>query len=174
MQEYRQKSIIQPSKLANKGGEIRFNWQVKEFARLGGILYSDTGNIKVHIRGACDHRRRCLLETEIKADLTLECQTSFEPIDYVVDCKVTYCTVVSESQFAEVEEEYEPVLIEDGQLDIKRVIEDELILSVPIVANKSADELTQKMSFGELDEKAITESDKANNPFSVLSNLKKK
>ncbi len=114
-----------------------------------------------------------MLDTEVNANLTLECQTSFEPIDYIVDSKVTYCTVIKEEQIGNVSEDYEAILIDDGLIDMKKVIEDELILSVPIAANKPAGELTQKMSFGELDEEAIAIEEEANNPFSVLTGLKK-
>ncbi|WP_444998539.1 YceD family protein [Aliikangiella sp. IMCC44359] len=172
MQESQQNSCIQPKKLANKQGEIRFNWPVSDFQRLSGLLYTDKGHISIVINADYDEQERCILQTAITADLTLECQTTFEPIAYRVEKEVVFCTVVQESEFAEIEE-YEPVLVEDGVLDIKQVVEDELILSVPLVANKPAEEVNQKMSFGELDEAKIAEEKKASNPFSVLKNLKK-
>lgn len=173
MRNSKQNHIIQPRKFANKNGEIRFNWPIKEFPRLCESLYADAGEVKVLLRGEYDHQKRCILTAEIEAKMVLECQTSFSGIDYIVNNSVKYCTVTDEEQFAEVEEIYEPVMIEDGMLDIKQVIEDELILSIPIAANKSADELDQKMSFGELDEAAIAEEEKASNPFLVLTDLKK-
>ncbi|TQV77440.1 hypothetical protein FLL45_05715 [Aliikangiella marina] len=173
MRESQQISSIQPFKLANKEGELSFKWPVSEFKRLSEMLLSETGEVNVKLEGLYDHRKRCLIVAKISAQLTLECQTSFEPIDYQVDHETTYCAVVAESQFAEVEEEYEPVLVEEGYLDIKQVIEDELILAVPLVANKPLNEIEQKMSFGELDEAKIAAAEKADNPFSVLENLKK-
>ncbi len=165
-------TIIQPRKFANKNGEIRFSWPIKEFTQLCEMLFSDIGEVNVRLRGSFDHQQRCLIEADIVATMQLECQTSFEAIEFEVKNQVTYCTVTDESQFAEVEENYEAVLIDEGMLDIKKVIEDELILSVPIASNKSKDQLEQKMSFGELDEVAIAEEEKASNPFSVLTNLK--
>lgn len=173
MQESQENSSIQPNKLAKKNGEVKFNWPVSEFERLCEMLFDDSGKVRVSVKAHFDHQQRCLLEAEICADLTLECQTSFEPINFPLAHKVTYCTVVSETQFAQVEQEFEPVMVEDGLLDIKQVIEDELILSLPIVANKPVDELQQKMSYGELDEAAIEAEKAAKNPFSVLENLKK-
>lgn len=173
MRESQQNSSIQPNKLANKNGEIKFSWKISEFKRLCEMLLDDSGDVKVRITAHFDHQKRCLLEAEIQADLTLECQTSFEAIHFELAHNTTYCTVANESQFAEVEQDFEPVMVEDGLLDIKRVVEDELILSLPIVANKSIDELQQKMSYGELDEAAIEAEKAAKNPFSVLENLKK-
>lgn len=173
MQESEKNSIIQPSKLAKKEGELRFSWQVKDFTRLCETLFSDKGDINVRIEGCYDKQDRCLIKSEIKAKLFLVCQTTFEPIEHQINSQVTFCTLTNEDQFIDVEKEYEPVLVEDGRLDLARVIEDELILSVPIVANKSIGSLAQKMSFGELDEQSIVEEKQASNPFLVLSNLKK-
>lgn len=173
MRESQQISSVQPFKLANKEGELQFKWPVSEFKRLTELLLDDAGEVKVQLQGEYDHRKRCLLIANIEAQLTLECQTSFEPIMFEATRETTFCAVSTESQFSEVEEEYEPVLVEDGYLDIKQVIEDELILAVPLVANKSLDEIDQKMSFGELDEAEIAAAKKADNPFSVLENLKK-
>lgn len=174
MKGSQENNIIHARKFANKNGEIRFNWLVKDFPNLCDALYSNDGEVKVLIHGRTDHNKQCLLDTEIKADLTIECQTSFEPIYHLIDTQITYCTVIKESQIEAIDEEYEAILIEDGLVDIKKVIEDELILSIPIAANKPAEELVQKMSFGELDEVAIAKEEAASNPFSVLNDLKNK
>ena len=168
-----QKNCIQPTKLAKKEGEIRFHWQVAQFERLKGLLFDDSGEISVLMRGRFDREQRCLLTADVRATLKLVCQTSFEPIVHQLDSQIVYCTVVVESQMAEVEQEYEAVMVEDGLLDIKQTIEDELILSVPLAANKAAEDLKQKMSYGELDEQAIERAEKRANPFSVLTNLKR-
>ena len=173
MQESSHNYTIQPYKLANKEGELKFGWKVKDFNRLAEVLYNDSGSVEVKIEGYFDLQKRCLLKCEIKADLVLECQTTFEAIDYNLDKQVVYCCVSSESQLAEIDEEFEAVLTDEGYLNIAQLIEDELILSVPIVANKPQEEINQTLSFGELDEKAIAEEKEKANPFAVLKDLKK-
>lgn len=161
------KTLIQPRKLAKKEGELRYKWQVKDFTRLDGLLFSNEGVIEIHLSGRQDNRRRCLVDARILADVVLECQTTFEPIKYQVDTQITYCTVISEEQVADLDEEYEPLLIDDGQVDIKEVIEDELILSLPLIANKASVDLSVQFSYGNLPEQ--TEPKK--NPFKVLENV---
>jgi uncharacterized protein len=173
MQESQLKSSIQPFKLANKEGGVKFKWPVKALTRLSGMLYSDAGEVQVSVNAFFNDYKRCLLEAKITADLTLECQTTFEPIAHKVDKVTTFCAVANEHQFADVEEDFEPVLVEDGFLDFQQVIEDELILSIPLVSNKPSDEIDLKMRYGELDEAQIARDKQAGNPFSVLENLKK-
>ncbi len=161
------KTFIQPRKLANKEGELRYKWQLKDFTRLDGLLYSNEGEIQASLSGRLDDRKRCLVDTRVVADVVLECQTSFEPINHQIDTTVTYCMVVSEDQINDLDEEYEPLLVEDGQVDIKEVIEDELILSIPLIANKASEELGVKLSYGDLPKEAEVKK----NPFQVLENV---
>ena len=167
VKKFELKTFIQPRKLANKNGELRYQWNVEDFSRLDGLLYSNDGTISLHLKGKFDDRNRCLVEAHISANVQLECQTSFEAIGYKIDTRVLYCTVVTEDQIADLDDEYEALLIEDGQVDIKQVIEDELILSIPVVANKAVSDLGINMTYGEIAEEKETKK----NPFLVLQDL---
>ncbi len=160
--------FIQPRKLATKQGELHYHWDIADFERLDGLLYNNQGQIEILLKGRFDDRQRCLVDAKIKAKVQLECQTSFEPIDYEIDTEITYCSVINEEQIEHLEDEYEALLLDDGQVDIKQVIEDELILSLPIVANKASGDSTVKLSFGELPE----EKPQDKNPFAALKDLK--
>ena len=160
-------NLIQPRKLALKEGELKFSWDVKEFTRLDGLLFSNQGKIEVRLSGKQDERHRSLINAQINAGFQLECQTTFEAIDYQVDTLITYCTVIKEEQITEVDEEFEALLVEDGFVDIKSVIEDELILALPIAANKAIEDTDVKLSYGELPKEA-----EKKNPFEVLKGFK--
>ncbi len=160
-------NLIQPRKLALKEGELQFLWDVADFTRLDGLLYSNQGKITVHVSGEQDNRHRSLIKVRIKADFQLECQTTFEALEYNIDTIITYCTVIKEEQITEVEEEFEALLVEDGIVDIKSVIEDELILAIPIAANRAIEETDVKVSYGELPKESAKK-----NPFEVLQGFK--
>ena len=103
------KTLIQPRKLANKDGQLKYRWKITDFERLDGLLFSDKGSICVELNGRTDDRHRSLVEAKIEADVLLQCQTTFEPIEYKIDTKVVYCSVISEEQIANLDEEYEPL-----------------------------------------------------------------
>ncbi|MCF6194245.1 MAG: YceD family protein [Kangiellaceae bacterium] len=102
------------------------------------------------------------------ATVQLECQTSFEAIDYKIDTNIVYCSVIDEEQIDRLEDEYEALLLDDGQVDIKQVIEDELILALPIAINKASNEVDIQMSYGELPKE---DASSKKNPFKVLERL---
>ncbi len=160
--------FIQPKKLATKQGQLRYHWDIAEFTRLDGLLYNDEGKIELVLNGRFDDRQRCLVDAHIKAKVQLQCQTTFEPIDYEIVTQITYCSVIKEEQIETLEDDYEALLLEDGQVDIRRVIEDELILSLPIVANKASGDTSVKFSYGELPQQKPQDK----NPFAALKDLK--
>ncbi len=165
-----EQTFIQPRKLANKNGELKYKWKVKDFTRLDGLLFSNDGEINVHLVGRVDNRHRSLVEAHITANVQLSCQTTFEAIDYQVDTKVLYCSIIKEEQIETLDDDYEPLLVDDGLVDIRQVIQDELILSLPLAVNKASEELGIKMSFGDLP-KECEEAEKKKNPFSALQEL---
>lgn len=172
MRGSRPKSFVQPFKLANRQGELAFNWLVKDFSRLSSFLAADEGKISVTITAFYDANKRCLLNTQIVTELKLTCQTSFAEVNYPIDKQVIYCPLQSEAEFAQIDQAFEPVLLEDDFLDMQQIVEDELILSLPLILNKPADELKQKMVFGELPD-SVTEKSAKPSPFAVLSDWKK-
>ncbi|PHS14453.1 MAG: hypothetical protein COA86_16075 [Kangiella sp.] len=161
-------NLIQPRKLALKEGELRFLWDISDFTRLDGLLYSNQGKIEVNVSGVQDNRHRSLIKARIEGVFQLECQTTFEPLEYKIDTTITYCTVIKEEQINNVEEEFEALLVEDGVVDIKSVIEDELILALPIVSNRAIEETGVKVSYGELPKETV----KKKNPFEILQGFK--
>ncbi|MDH5433518.1 MAG: YceD family protein [Gammaproteobacteria bacterium] len=180
MQKLDKTQVIYPFKLARKEGQIKFKWPVKDFSRLSSLLYQFDDSqevrddvVEVTATGHIDEQGLNLLDIEIIAKVYLQCQTSFKPVAYQIDSRVTYCALESEKDFLDIEKMYEPVVADDGQIDLAGIVEDELILSIPVVVNQSADSVSVKMSYGQLDEAAIAEAEKTENPFSVLKDLKK-
>jgi uncharacterized protein len=79
----------------------------------------------------------------LSADLTLECQRTLEPFEWpaVVDTRLGL--LESEAGAAALPPDCEPLLLEDGSLSPRRVIEDELLLALPLVPVKPGSEALQ-------------------------------
>jgi uncharacterized protein len=76
--------------------------------------------------------------------------------------------IVREEEEAALPGGYEPLLTQDGQLNLADVIEDELILALPVVPLSPAAE-QQPRVWGEENE---TQDDEQPNPFAVLKKMK--
>ncbi|MDX1353792.1 MAG: YceD family protein [Thiomicrorhabdus sp.] len=158
---------INPFKLAENRAQTERVIPVAQLQRLVESLASDVGSITAKVTGSVDEDRRKILDCQITGSVQLVCQTTFDPIDYAIDRTVRFCPVMSEEAMASVPEEYEPFLFDSEELDLITLVEDELILSLPIAL--SSPEAPKHQSFGPV----IEDTEKKPNPFAVLEGLKK-
>lgn len=155
-----------------KYANIGFHWQgtlsVREFTRLSDDVLDD-----VPLSLAVDFVRLdgiLWLSFDVKAKLTLACQRCLLPV--VVDVSGVYRVAILERQDqVNLVEDQEFVLLSElgnpAHLPIKDLLEDELILSLPLSPRHDDCELLTD-SVGQVEQ---TESD---NPFAILASLKNK
>jgi len=104
------------------------------------------------------------------ARLMLMCQRTLEPFEHAVDREVRLGLVRSEDEVAGLPGDYEPCLVGDEPVHLMDLVEDELILAVPLVPKSDRalpDELLEARAAPDGDD-PVPE----NNPFAVLATLK--
>jgi uncharacterized protein len=139
--------------------------------RLKGSLCSTDGAITYDIEFGRDELGVANVRVKADAALPLLCQRSLEPFVFPVNVDATLGLIVSESEEAGLPPGYEPLLLEsDGQLHIADVIEDELILALPVVPLKPGVEPVERSWTDE----EIEEEPPKENPFAVLQQMKAK
>ncbi|WP_343136907.1 YceD family protein [Luteibacter rhizovicinus] len=107
----------------------------------------------------------------IEAPLTLICQRSLEPFVMTVNVDTRLGLIVNENEESGLPPGYEPLLVEeDGRLDPVTVIEDELLLVLPLVPINPDAELPDDIVGP--DETEQDSSDTPPNPFAILRELK--
>ncbi len=137
--------------------------------RLKGSLCSSDGAVTYDIEFGRDELGVANVRVKADAGLPLICQRSLEPFVLPVKVDAVLGLIVSESEEAGLPPGYEPLLLEnDGKLHIADVIEDELILALPVVPLKPGVEPVERSW-------AVEESEEEppkENPFAVLQNMK--
>ena len=136
--------------------------------RLRGSLADTEGEARYSIEFGRDGLGIAFLALRVEAALPLSCQRTLETFAYRVAIDQRLGLIASESEEASLPEGYEPLLVADGQLDLADVIEDELILALPVVPLKPGAPLEWKDA--PVDEEA---DEQRPNPFAVLGSLKK-
>lgn len=107
------------------------------------------------------------LAVRVDADLPLTCQRTLEVYRQPVHVDQRLGLISEESEEAALPPGYEPLLIGEGGLNLADVIEDELILALPVVPLKPGVPLEWH------DEEGAAEESEPN-PFAELAKLKKK
>ena len=135
--------------------------------RLQGSLANTEGEARYSIEFGKDGLGVAYLELRIEAGLPLVCQRTLDTFVYRVAVDQRLGLIAREEEEASLPEGYEPLLVVDGQLDLADVIEDELILALPVVPLKPG----APLEWSDAADEAVEE--QRPNPFAVLGALKK-
>ena len=172
MSSRRLPASVDPYKFADQEKEINATLDLEYLDRFRQELASDKGEIVCSIKGdRVEDTRITLLELSLKGEVELICQGCLEPFPYQIDHQVIIYPVYSEERMETVPDDGDPVLVDDDGLDLKSVVEDELILSLPPVALYGECKDMDAFEIGELPQESIEEAEK-DNPFNALKDLK--
>lgn len=135
--------------------------------RLQGSLANTEGEARYTIEFGKDGLGVAYLELRVEAGLPLVCQRTLDTFVYRLAIDQRLGLIAREEEEASLPEGYEPLLVVDGQLDLADVIEDELILALPVVPLKPG----APLDWSDGADDAVEE--QRPNPFAVLGALKK-
>ena len=113
------------------------------------------------------------LDVRAQASLTLVCQRTLEPFVLPVVVNTRLGLIKLERDEAGLPPDCEPLLVaEDGRLHPADVIEDELLLALPLIPVNPDSSLPDEVT-GHDPEEDFTGEGRSENPFAVLRELKK-
>ena len=160
---------LEPRKQAMQGGEISGQTTVSALPRLAEFRQSQDSPVTVELRFDRDQDGRYLVRGTIDTRLHLACQRCLDPVECEVSAQVELALVWSEEQIASLPERYDPWLMSDDKLVLADMLEEELLLALPLAPVH--DVCPAPLPTPEAD-KAEAQG-KADNPFAVLAELKK-
>lgn len=148
-----------------------FDGQVplSEFTRLQGLVADTEGQCSYALEfGRDDILQVAYVELTIETALPLICQRSMQRFLLPVSMKQRLGLIRDEDEESALPPDYEALLVpEDGNLHPLEMVEDELVLAVPVVALAPGSEAVER------DWPATEEEQRKANPFAALAALKK-
>src|SRR5699024_10551094 len=79
-----------------------------------------------------DAQRRVMISGCVETELMLECQRCLQPVRSLVSATVAGMVVVTDDAAAMVPRSQEPVMAEGESLDLHELVEDEILLALPM------------------------------------------
>ena len=162
---------IDPLHLADKRGALKGQIPLSSLDRLADMLADDTGAVAIDLFFGREGRL-AKVEGHIKAVLALKCQNCLATIEWPVDCTIKLGVVTSIDQANRLPEDYEPLLVEEGKIPLKNIIEDEILLILPAFPKHQHNCLAPKTDNNNAASIEYDEPTSPENPFSILAKLK--
>ena len=127
-------AVIDALEFARSAQESSGSVPVSALQRLDDLLYDSAGTLNYRIRGTRDERNRPFLELKIAGGLHLQCQRCLGLLEYPVDfSNILLVVPAGAAPDPELEDPEAPDVIEASEeLDVAALVEDEVLLSLPL------------------------------------------
>jgi uncharacterized protein len=166
---------IAPFRFAQQGRELEGELSLNKMGRLADLLHDNEGTVDVKMKFDVDNLGTPFVRAEFTTTLSLTCERCMGAMDWPVSIETLLGLVKHEKLAESLAEQYEPWVLEDTEMvDPADLVEDELILSLPIVAKHEHDCLPEDVWYSGEKETEEGEAVKPDSPFAVLSALKTK
>ena len=119
--------------LADRGVTLSGELNIGQLTRLRGLLHSDSGSVRATLRFRQRGDGWLASEVEYRADVELVCQRCLEPFRQELEETVNVVIADSDSLPTTAPTGFEPFELEGGRLQPVQLIEDEVIVAIPLV-----------------------------------------
>ncbi|WP_040975345.1 23S rRNA accumulation protein YceD [Necropsobacter massiliensis] len=174
MQKVKLPLTTDPIKDAQRRLDYDGYYAAAQLARLTESVSKVLSDAQVTLSFFIDPQKLVVMKGRATAEVELECQRCGKPFVQTLSCDFCYSPVANSDQADELPEIYEPIEFNEfGEIDLIGAVEDELMLSLPIVPMHSSEHCEVSVAeqvFGALPEELANKP----NPFAVLASLKKK
>jgi uncharacterized protein len=161
-------------KLASKGGQIRTKLPVAVLPRFHGALADMQGEVDVLLDFGRDDQGVLYIKGSVATAVNVICQRCVQAMLIEIKSDVALAMAWDEERARNLPGEYDPVIVGEEPVDVRDIIEDELLLAMPFVSYHDEKHCSGHSSYSvgdKVEEVRATEA-KKENPFNVLGTLK--
>ena len=158
-------------RLAARQTSLNGSLPLVSLSRLSDRLLDTAGTVKVDLEFDRDESGRYRLKGQLQAVLQVRCERCLEPMVRMIDQPLCLAAVWSEDDAGQLPDEYDPWVTGEEPVSLAEIVEEELLLSLPIV-NFHDTPCMQGLvkTADEVEAGAATRQ----NPFQALESLRKK
>jgi uncharacterized protein len=159
--------LLDPTRISTKPLVFKGSFVPADLERLQDAIADERGELRYEITATLDRQRRRVVSCIIEGFVFLICQNSLEAFRHEITIRDRLVLVHDESGLPSVEEEGEDedYVVADEPLDIRDLVEDAVLLALPMIPRKPGTEGAVKGEAGGAPKPS---------PFAALASLKKK
>ncbi len=165
--------FLEPLRFAETRRALAGELSLERMERLAEFLYDQEGGVVLSLSFDRDRQGVAHAQMRLEARLRLVCQRCLGPWETHIQRSVqlAFTREPGEAEYL-ADLGYEPVVLERNELLLQGLVEDELLLALPMIPRHEARDCQPRMSWGEAD--ADSADAKQDNPFAVLAQLKRR
>jgi uncharacterized protein len=150
---------------ARTNGELSGSATMSDLKRLALVVLAQEDGLQVRLVGFQDDEARPCLRLRVNGAIRLACQRCLEPLSLEFSSDRSFILVEREDDMTELADEDDAIesLMADGELDVLVLVEDEILLQIPIAPAHDPGKCTPPEWRGQ--------NGKSSNAFSVLGAL---
>ena len=158
---------------ARQGAMFNGTMDVHRMLRLRDYLSRDQGKVAVQIELDTDKAGIPFISGHATANLIVQCQRCLGDMPIALETGFRLALITSERGVESLPDDYEPLVVTESPAVLQDIVEDELILAMPIVNQHAPDqcEATSLIDNLHAEREQVQKSEKEN-PFAVLKKLK--
>jgi len=162
---------VDPRKLANQGVDLSGQITPDQCTRLVDAVVKIVAPITVLLAFGRNESGRRVVTGSATAEVAVACQRCLEPIPVALAAELAVVIVWSDDQARSLPKGDDAWIVEENSADIIALVEEELLLALPIVSYHPGDECSITTGFG-VDSELDTKQASRKNPFEILGQLK--
>jgi uncharacterized protein len=126
--------VIDSLAFAGKAESLHGKIPVSSLTRLHDALYSTRGEIEFDVRGGTNSMGRPVLRLHISGEVQLQCQRCLEEMDFPLAIDSDLLLARDEAELAGLDENEEgpDAILAEAEMDVGALIEDEVLLAIPM------------------------------------------
>jgi len=155
-------------RMVAQGRRFEGSLTLASMRRLAPSLCNTSGSLRFSLEFGRDELGIGFVAVHVEGALPLMCQRRLEPFDWPVLLDSRLGLIRKEEDEAGLPEGYEPLLVEETEIRPADVIEDEVILALPVVPLSPVEDGEEELVWS-----SETVRPEKPNPFAALSALKK-
>lgn len=160
--------LVDPRKLCTQGVRLQGFMPVAGMDRLQSAVIAAQDQASVTLVFGQDDAHRSILKGVFSLEVELQCQRCLGPVRQGLRGDFEFGLVWDEDRAAALPKHIDPWLVSGDQADLYDLVEDEILLSLPIVAFHDENSCPGRGSYSTGDVEEPRE-----NPFGILAQLKK-
>ncbi len=131
--------LVEVRKLASRAQVLKGRLEPSRFARLDSQGSRIVSELNVHAEFFVCERGRAGLSLRFSALAAMPCQRCLDSVELPLKIDSLLTVVADDEEARSLQRQIEPLILENGMLDLHSLVEDEILLALPIVPHHSDD-----------------------------------